>query len=236
MNNNQKGFSAVEGLLILVIVGIIGGVGGYVYWSSERTSKVEQKSRLETPQKVDTVDKQKFCGGLYAATIPSGWNIYDKNSAEKSHLECYIQSYSDNNPDVPPACPYLDGLAIDITRQSTTETIETLYENNKKEIGVVDYSGGDYSEVLLSVEVVHLKNYNAVHSKTKGGHYNTTSDNYQIIVNGTEYLISGYTTNSELQKKYDEFVKSFEILNIWPVILQMALTDKEQVPKANESR
>lgn len=31
MNRNQQGFSTVEGLLIFVIVGLIGGVGWYIY-------------------------------------------------------------------------------------------------------------------------------------------------------------------------------------------------------------
>jgi hypothetical protein len=45
MKNNQKGFSAVEGLLILVIVGLIGFIGWYVW-----DKKQDDKKASDTPQ------------------------------------------------------------------------------------------------------------------------------------------------------------------------------------------
>jgi cytoskeletal protein RodZ len=39
MKKNQKGFSAVEGLLILIIVGLIGFVGWYVWHANEKTNE-----------------------------------------------------------------------------------------------------------------------------------------------------------------------------------------------------
>jgi uncharacterized protein (UPF0333 family) len=39
MKINQKGFSAVEGLLILVVIGIIGGAGWYVFKSRSQATK-----------------------------------------------------------------------------------------------------------------------------------------------------------------------------------------------------
>jgi Tfp pilus assembly protein PilV len=46
MSKKQKGFSVIEGLLILVIVGILGGVGYYV-WNSSKASP-EDSSTLNT--------------------------------------------------------------------------------------------------------------------------------------------------------------------------------------------
>src|SRR3989344_1891275 len=37
---NQKGFSVVEGVLILVIIGLLGGVGWYVWDSNKKTKQV----------------------------------------------------------------------------------------------------------------------------------------------------------------------------------------------------
>ena len=51
---NQKGFSAVEGFLILVIVTMIGGVGWYVWKSNQDAKKgLENISQLnvKTPKK-----------------------------------------------------------------------------------------------------------------------------------------------------------------------------------------
>jgi hypothetical protein len=39
MKKNQKGFSALEGLLIVVIVGMLGGVGWYVWHSQQQVDK-----------------------------------------------------------------------------------------------------------------------------------------------------------------------------------------------------
>jgi predicted negative regulator of RcsB-dependent stress response len=40
MSKNQKGFSAIEGLLIFIIVGIIAGVGWYVWDSNKKTNDI----------------------------------------------------------------------------------------------------------------------------------------------------------------------------------------------------
>jgi competence protein ComGC len=40
MNKSQKGFGAVELLLILIIVGMLGGIGWYVYSSNKNTDSV----------------------------------------------------------------------------------------------------------------------------------------------------------------------------------------------------
>ncbi|MDB5163618.1 MAG: hypothetical protein JWS12_235 [Candidatus Saccharibacteria bacterium] len=51
---NSKGFSAVEALLILIIVGVIGFVGWYVYKSQKDTNKTLNNTSqgASTPQKV----------------------------------------------------------------------------------------------------------------------------------------------------------------------------------------
>ena len=49
----QKGFGAVEGVLILVIVGIIGGAGFYVYKSKQETNK-SQDNANKSSQEIST--------------------------------------------------------------------------------------------------------------------------------------------------------------------------------------
>jgi uncharacterized protein HemX len=67
----QAGFGAVEGLMILVIIALIGGVGFYVYkqksnadskLSSSVTSTPETKSKVTangTPESVDQMNQQE---------------------------------------------------------------------------------------------------------------------------------------------------------------------------------
>lgn len=52
LQNNQRGFSAVEAILLLVILGLVGFVGWYVYDSGQKTSE-------DTKSSTSTVDKSK---------------------------------------------------------------------------------------------------------------------------------------------------------------------------------
>lgn len=70
MKNNQKGFSAVEGLLILVIVGIIGGVGYFVYNSQKSTN-----TSLDNANKASTVQKVEKSTPKQSTTKPTPYNF-----------------------------------------------------------------------------------------------------------------------------------------------------------------
>jgi uncharacterized protein (UPF0333 family) len=52
---NQKGFGALEVLLLLVIVGIIGGAGWYVYQSQKKTNESLDKAN----QNIETIAQNK---------------------------------------------------------------------------------------------------------------------------------------------------------------------------------
>jgi len=56
MKLNQKGFSGVEALLIVVIVAIIGGVGYYVYQSQQETKK-SQDNANKSSQEIEAEKK-----------------------------------------------------------------------------------------------------------------------------------------------------------------------------------
>ncbi len=55
MKNNQRGFGAIEGILIVVIIGVIGGVGWFVYQSKNKTTQSLDKSTQaqNEPQKTE---------------------------------------------------------------------------------------------------------------------------------------------------------------------------------------
>lgn len=56
MRKNQKGFSAIEGLLILVIVGIIGGTGWYV-WDRNNSESTNTGTPTSSEEKKETVEE-----------------------------------------------------------------------------------------------------------------------------------------------------------------------------------
>lgn len=106
MKSNQKGFSSVEALLILVIVGVIGGVGYYVYQSRQEAKKSQDnanKSSLEIEASKKQAEEEKKAtdetanwllyeppGKQYSMRIPDGWklvslsgtDLYGRNSSD----------------------------------------------------------------------------------------------------------------------------------------------------------
>lgn len=78
---NQKGFSAIEGLLILVIVVIVGGTAFYVYHASKNTNNIYNAAiQSSTPKtKLHTTDEavyftQKTYTDFLAAVNNAGTN------------------------------------------------------------------------------------------------------------------------------------------------------------------
>lgn len=67
MNKNQKGFSIVEGLLILIIIGLIGGTGWYV-WHSKQTADKTYSTVATTSSSVASTETQKKTDNY------SGWS------------------------------------------------------------------------------------------------------------------------------------------------------------------
>ena len=78
MKINQKGFSAVEGLLILVIVGALAGVGWYVFNAQKKTNVTLSNTQKAQTEPVKT-DKNKIEAGTItrSKTITSGKELYD---------------------------------------------------------------------------------------------------------------------------------------------------------------
>ncbi len=82
MNTNQKGFSVVETLIVIIVVGLIGGAGWYVWQSknkkpdSANTSQTTQTQQV-TPEKAVEVTNT-YQSKLYPSLsfiVPSGWQV-----------------------------------------------------------------------------------------------------------------------------------------------------------------
>lgn len=85
--SNQKGFGAVEGLLTLVILGLIGGVGYYVYSAnkpdnSQQTAAPSAKNSSDAPEIKNTEDLDKASKSLDDST-----NENDVNEAKALETE-----------------------------------------------------------------------------------------------------------------------------------------------------
>lgn len=74
MSKNQDGFSIVEGLLLLVIVGLIGFIGWYVWHAKQNTDKNLKVSDSSTPIKPGTAIKPVF------SKLPTDFNEYKNDT------------------------------------------------------------------------------------------------------------------------------------------------------------
>lgn len=87
MKHNQKGFGAVETLLIIVILGLLGGVGWYVYQSQNKHNQKDQPAsttneyKKEPEVKDETADWLSFTpdSKLYTVKLPDGWTFDHQN-------------------------------------------------------------------------------------------------------------------------------------------------------------
>lgn len=86
MKKNQKGFSAVEGILILVIIGVLGFVGWYVRDSKKEVDKTSQaSSATSTKPKLNSFSAISPVEGalstyistskIYSLDYPSDWSV-----------------------------------------------------------------------------------------------------------------------------------------------------------------
>lgn len=77
MKVNQKGFSIVEILVVIVVVGLLGTVGWLVY--DRQKSKTDNKdTSAQTSQQQDKQERPKEV--VQQENIPEGWKKYDSNS------------------------------------------------------------------------------------------------------------------------------------------------------------
>lgn len=102
-NKNEDGFGAVEALLIVVVVGLIGGLGWYTW--TKQNNKTKEMSVVETqPTQVDTIENEGPCGDTpveaqkswevatsskqsFSMCVPGGWTVVSGIEAEEFEIE-----------------------------------------------------------------------------------------------------------------------------------------------------
>ena len=112
MLRNQKGFTTVEGLLILVIVAIIGGTGYYVYHSQKQTDKTldsaANTSQSAVNQKTTAAKTTQAASTGYL--VIKEWGV--KFKEDSSSTDAYYKFYpADEDPNQ--QYLYLDSKDLD---------------------------------------------------------------------------------------------------------------------------
>lgn len=93
---SQKGFTAVEGLLIFIVVGIVGFAGWYVYDSGQKTNDIYDKStNVDTPTKSS---KKKPANSSDLQSTPITQALIDNISASvESQNTAALEGYMTDN-------------------------------------------------------------------------------------------------------------------------------------------
>ena len=74
VRNQQAGFSGIEGLLILVIILLIGGVGWFVY--KQKDSKSSKETGKEKSQQAENASSDAENAGTLSCVAPAEYTVY----------------------------------------------------------------------------------------------------------------------------------------------------------------
>src|SRR4051812_7327602 len=106
MKSNQKGFSAVEGLLILVVVCLIGFIGWYVWRTKSQTDKslnTAASTSATASTSKNTASPQKIAGTTVSTpdneasiVLPDGWAVVQKLNGSDSQRYCGFATTSES--------------------------------------------------------------------------------------------------------------------------------------------
>jgi hypothetical protein len=125
---NEKGFGAVEALAILIIVGIIGGAGYYVYNANKQDTGVSDSSIQEETTQEDTQDEF----GEEGYVEVKEWNVRFKTS---EGLDNTRYEYSDPESFAPA------GSITFITKYD--QELNELESNYEQSWAIYRYKAGD---------------------------------------------------------------------------------------------
>jgi Tfp pilus assembly major pilin PilA len=159
---NQKGFTAVEGLLIVLILVVIGAVGYMVYHNEHKTKIVNatstssNKPATSTKTTTATTTKQtssapsSTCPSITnAAQVPSGWQTY--TSSKYSYSISYPSSWSvTNSGGSVDNLPILDGVLFTPPQNQgpqynlyvTQQSLSSAISNWQNDVKTKNYNGG----------------------------------------------------------------------------------------------
>ena len=162
LQNNETGFGAVEVVLLVVIVALIGVVGWLVYKDQHKNATVStintSTNKPAAPTKTTTATSTQqtrsaptsTCPSLTNATqVPSGWQTYtsSKYSYSISYPSTWNASNSGGSVD---KLPILDGVEFTPPQNQgpqynlyvTQQSLSSAINNWQNEVKTMNYNGG----------------------------------------------------------------------------------------------
>ncbi len=133
MHKKQNGFSAIEAVLILVIVAMIGFTGWYVWHAKQSADKTLTADSSSTPS-----FKKKSSTQSSTAKIPDGWVWYEGNGFKFAYPKAY-GNFSKILTDSPNVADYSSSKPNPVYIEGSTDHISVSIIDKGVAFGTVKY-------------------------------------------------------------------------------------------------
>lgn len=197
MNKRQNGFSAIEGLLILVIVGILGFTGWYV-WRSKNTTDKTLNAASNTSQSSTTTP----------TSSTASWKTYGDGTISFR----YPQSVKVAKTTCPPAA----GSCVSVKATSDSSQGLIFYEKAST-LSAKDFATQNYSSDGITVTTSNsspINGFDAYTAKTSQTLSGTTYIFWETYIsNKKEVAYSNYPSTSAYASTYKQVVETLKLTN-----------------------
>ncbi|GEM_PF-2187275 len=226
--NNQRGFSPVESILVLVIIAMIAGVGWYVYRAMKNTNNAYSSATVTS-----TSGSPKF-GKATKSTTATKTYTDQSNVYTVSYPASWTLGQGGGGGDTHPAA-LLDELAATLTPPNAPD----VGANDPNAIDIQSYRSSDTAGIMkfyitgdgnTTPRKLTINGYDAVYQQSIGGVGKSsiayTDDNYVVTHNGVTvvffYRVKQSATQQDNIPPFDvsstvaaftDVVKSIKFLN-----------------------
>lgn len=200
---NNRGFSLVEGLLMVIALTLIVGVGVYVVNANKEkkeANNTSQSNNTKTETNSKSTEKDLYDGWQtykddtfgYSLKYPADWKFNDKKSLDQKNSEGNM-IYS------PPTFTSADGQKeITLNAGKLTGTYANAKEAFKQE-------GAGRAGDVLQDESITINSYSAYNAKTT--HMGVTFSIYSVMNKGVSVDLSSNYSNNEMVKMIANSIK-----------------------------
>lgn len=215
INNNQKGFSAAEFILFTVIIGLIGGVGWFV-WNQNKAVTQQELAGVVSNQETDTMPQQLKYPKEYikSYSLPVGWR--EKKCKDNGIAVIPPKTAEPNcSLDQPNTIVSIGALAPDTggATMSPKDCAKAIEQNEAdKKNGYTtnsDFKCGD-------IRIDGRAGFKVVRKTTKDSFYGeATVTEYAINVDDNMQILTTYigypdAASGDLSSDVDTFISSFK--------------------------
>ncbi|HEX5798371.1 MAG TPA: hypothetical protein VFX79_03365 [Candidatus Saccharimonadales bacterium] len=169
---NQKGFGAIEALLILVIIGIIGGVGYYVYNANKNEpqisdSSIQHKNNSKGEVKEELPEEDPNEGYL----VVKEWGLRFKIPDNLTDIQYKI---SGNNL----------GIFAKPIKDKNGQPFNVEYRNNYGDVDEYDNFTYSLGQLIRSKDSTNKNVFTTVKGKKVGDYYYYTAHSFSNLATG----------------------------------------------------